>query len=183
MDPMSTNHIERAMKHLGEFLEYHQEIEILIVGGAAGMLTGVLAANKTTMDCDVMVCVPENALVAVELAAEQVAEEMSLDEHWLNSDVQLRLDALPDGWRHRRITVGKYGMLSVFAASRPDLIAMKVLAGRDQDIEDLEAMRVREDDVEFIRTYLDGLDEKGTHQEQIDDARILLESLELHEHE
>ena len=183
MDRMTTSIVERALKRLGDLLEYHEEVEILLVGGAAGMVTGVLPASRTTLDCDVMVCVPEAALVAVELAAERVADEMSFASHWLNSDVQLRLDALPDGWEHRRIPVGQYGLLRVFAASRPDLIAMKVLAGRDQDIEDLEAMRVRVDDVEFVRAYLDGLSEKGTQQNQIDDARIVLDSLEIHEHE
>jgi uncharacterized nucleotidyltransferase DUF6036 len=183
MDRMNTSIIERALKRLGDLLEYHEEVEILLVGGAAGMMTGVLPASRTTLDCDVMVCVPEAALVAVELAAERIAEEMSLAAHWLNSDVQLRLDALPDGWEQRRIPVGEFGLLRIFASSRPDLIAMKVLAGRDQDIEDLEEMRVRADEVEFVRTYLDGLGEKGTHPDQIDDARIVLDALEINEHE
>jgi len=183
MDRMTTSIVERALKRLGDLLEYHEEIEILLVGGAAGMVTGVLPVSRTTTDCDVMVCVPEAALAAVELAAERVADEMSLAANWLNSHVQLRLDALPAGWKHRRIPVGDFGLLRVFAASRPDLIAMKVLAGRDQDIEDLETLRVRADDTEFVRTYLDGLNEKGTNQEQIDDARTLLDSLEIHDHE
>jgi len=60
---------------------------------------------------------------------------------------------------------------------------MKVLAGRDQDIEDLQAMGVRADDVQFVRAYLDSLPDRGTTPEQIDDARELLASLDVHDHE
>lgn len=164
-------------------LTYHCDIEILLVGGAAGMVTGVLAANRVTTDCDVMVYIPADAMATVELAAERVAEEMSLSRTWLNSDVQIRLDALPDGWEQRKIYVGMYGRLRVFAASRPDLIAMKVLAGRDQDIDDIQAMRIRRDDMEFVRGFLDSLSPKRTKPEQIEEARSLLESLKVHEHE
>jgi len=182
-DPMNTSTVEKALRLLGEVLEYHCDIEILLVGGAAGMLTGVLAHNRITMDCDVMVYLPPEAMSAVELAAGRVAAEMGLSPTWLNSDVQLRLDALPDDWSQRKIPVGMYGRLRVNAASRPDLIAMKVLAGRDQDIEDLQTMRIRQDEVAFVKNYLDSLSEKGTKREQINEARALLDSLEAGDHE
>ncbi len=182
-DSIDTSTVERALRRLGEVLQYHCDIEILLVGGAAGMVTGVLAPSRVTTDCDVMIYIPPDAMAAVELAAGTVADEMTLSPSWLNSDVQLRLDALPDGWKQRQISVGTYGRLRVYAASRPDLIAMKVLAGRDQDIEDLQAMRIRQDDVDFVTDYLDSLDSKGTKPEQIEEAKVLLESLEVHEHE
>jgi hypothetical protein len=108
---------------------------------------------------------------------------MGLSPKWLNSDVQMRRDVLPDGWERRKMLVGVFGRLRVFAASRPDLIAMKVLAGRDQDIDDLQAMRIRSDEVESVTGYLDSLESKGTTREQIDDARTLLGSLEAQEHD
>ncbi len=182
-DSMNTSTVEQALHRLGEMLEYHCEIEILLVGGAAGMVTGVLASGRVTTDCDVMIYIPPDAMSVVELAAGAVASELSLPPAWLNSDVQLRLDALPDGWKRRQIYVGTYGMLRVYAASRPDLIAMKVLAGRDQDIDDLQAMGIRQDDVDFVADYLDALDCKGTTTEQIEEARVLLNSLEVHENE
>lgn len=180
---MHTSIVEQALRRLGERLVYHCDIEILLVGGAAGMVTGVFAPNRVTTDCDVVVYIPPDAMSAVELAAGEVAEEMSLASTWLNSEAQIRLDALPDGWETRKILVGTYGRLRVSAASRPDLIAMKVLAGRDQDIEDLQAMRIRRDDVEFVSEYLDSLDSKGTRPDQVEEARTLLESLKVHEHE
>lgn len=180
-DPMQTNTIEAALRRLGEELAYHTEVKIVLVGGAAGMLTNLLGPNQVTGDCDVMVYLPEEAMAAVELAAERVAAALELSPTWLNSDVQLRIDALPDGWEQRTQYVGVYGLLHVEAVSRIDLIAMKVLAGREQDLEHLEALRMRADDVEFVRSYLEDLREKGTPHDQIEDAIELLDSLELHD--
>lgn len=182
-DSMNTSTVEQALRRLGEVLEYHRDIEILLVGGAAGMVTGVLSPDRVTTDCDVMVYIPPDAMSAVELAAGKVADEMSLSPTWLNSDAQLRLDALPDGWETRKIPVSTNGRLKVSAASRPDLLAMKVLAGRDEDVADLQAMRIRQDDVEFVSEYLNSLDSKGTKPDQIEEARALLDSLKVHEHE
>ncbi len=176
---MNTTTVEHALERLGERLAYHREVELLLVGGAAGMLTGLLPRTRTTTDCDVMSYIPESAMTAVEAAAEQVAEQLGLASTWLNSNVQLRRDALPDGWETRRVWIGTWGELRVFAVSRVDLIAMKVLAGRAQDLEDIRSMRPRADDVEFVSRYLDGLPAKGTSPEQIAEAREVLESLEI----
>lgn len=180
---MNTTAVERALQLLGERFTYHTQVELLLVGGAAGMLTGLLPPSRTTTDCDVMVYVPENAMGAIEVAAEHVARELGLAAKWLNSDVQIRPDALPDGWQTRRIRIGTWGQLSVFAVSRVDLIAMKVLAGRAQDLEDIRSMKPHPDDVEFVLRYLDGLLAKGTTPVQIAEAREVLESLEIHDHE
>ena len=128
-----------------------------------------------------MVYVPASAMGAIERAAEQVAKELGLAPNWLNSDVQMRRDTLPDDWRARRVWVGQYGPLRVFAASRIDLAAMKVVAGRAQDLEDLAAMKLQPEDGAFIRTYLHGLRGKGTPVQQIDDAMELLEALGIEE--
>lgn len=180
---MNSSTIENALRRLGEALDFHREVEIVLVGGAAAMLTGLLPPHRTTIDCDVMVYLPPDAMASVERAAESIARQLSLPPTWLNSDVQLRRDAMPDGWEDRKIPIDTFGRLRVWAVSRPDLIAMKVLAGRAQDIEDLEAMRLRADDVAFVHAYLDTLHPKGTHHDQIDDARHLLDSLEIHDRE
>jgi hypothetical protein len=179
---MDVSAVEQALSRLGERFSYHTEVELLLVGGAAGMLTGLLPPLRTTIDCDVMASVPEDAMGAVEHAAARIAAELGLAETWLNSDVQLRRDALPDGWEIRRILIGNWGQLRVFAVSRIDLIAMKVLAGRAQDIEDLRSMKPRADDVEFVRRYLDSLPAKGTRLHEIAEARELLASLEIQNH-
>lgn len=180
---MNTMMVERAMRRLGEVLAGDVDIELLLVGGAAGMLTGLLSRDRVTTDCDVMVVVPEEATIRLELAAVTVGAELGLSPSWLNSEVQIRVDALPDGWRERRVSVGTFGPVRVYAVSRPDLIAMKVLAGRDQDIEDVLAMRPRSDDVEFVLRYLDALSRGGSSPRQIEEARRLLDVLEVRDHD
>ena len=59
------------------------------------------------------------------------------------------------------------------------MIAMKVIAGRDQDHADLMAAKVRSDEAEFVRRHLATLRQKGTPADQIEDARALLDTLEL----
>jgi hypothetical protein len=73
--------------------------------------------------------------------------------------------------------VGQYGRLKVWAASRPDLIAMKVLAGRPQDVEDLQQMSVEAHEVALVRQHLAGLEAKGTDPQQVQEAHELLGSL------
>ncbi len=180
-EPIDTSRIEQALRALGEQLTWPADVEVLLVGGAAAMITGLLPPERTTLDCDVMLYSPPDAEAAVERAADEIAADLGLPERWFNSDVRLRQDTLPDGWQTRRILVGQYGRLRVCAASRLDLIAMKVVAGRAQDIEDLELMQVRRDEAEFVHVHLAGLEDKGTHADQVRDAFDLLESLTLHE--
>ncbi|MDZ4832015.1 MAG: hypothetical protein SGJ09_17700 [Phycisphaerae bacterium] len=72
--PVDTSLVERALSRLGQVVEYHCDVDILLVGGAAAMVTGVLARTRTTTDCDVMVSIPEEAMSAIESAAARVAE-------------------------------------------------------------------------------------------------------------
>ncbi len=67
-----------------------------------------------------MLYVPPEAMVAVEVAAQEIAVQLGLSPDWLNSNVQLRLDALPDDWMWRRVLIGHWGRLRIFAASRVD---------------------------------------------------------------
>jgi hypothetical protein len=52
MDQMDDIAIRRGLAKLGERLGLDHDVEILIVGGAAGILTGELPASMTTADAD-----------------------------------------------------------------------------------------------------------------------------------
>ncbi len=171
--------LDEALKLLGERFKEPIDVEILLVGGAAGMVSGLLPAHRTTGDCDVMIYQPHHVMAAVELAADQVGKELALPAHWFNSKAQIRLDSLPDGWRDRRVWYCTHGRLSIFTASRVDLIAMKFLAHRPQDLEDLKDLHVRPDDAAFVRAYLDGLPAKQTTASEISEARDYLEAWEI----
>ena len=181
--PLDATRLDEAFRRLGDLVALTRDVDLLLVGSAAAIATGVLPRTRTTADCDVMIYEPADAASAVHVAADRVAVELGLPSDWLNTDVQIRLDALPDGWERRKVLIAVHGRIRVWGASRPDLIAMKVLAGRPKDLDDLRAMRVRADDIAFVQRYLEALPAKGTHPEEIDSARQILKSLTIHDHE
>ena len=122
----------RALSRTGKLLQTDGPAEILLIGGAAGMITTVLDGFRTTADCDVLRCHPPEAMSAIEQAARLAANELDLPTGWLSNQAE-RLDVLPDGWRGRRIYIGTWGLLTVYAAGRRDLLATKFYANRPQD--------------------------------------------------
>jgi hypothetical protein len=143
----------QALKMVDEHLEWPGPVEILLVGGAAGMIAGILRPDRTTGDCDVADFHPATAATAVAQAAQVVSEKMRLPPGWFHDQIQ-QLNVLPDGWRTRRQHVATYGKLKVYAAGRRDLLAMKVFAHRAPDREDIAAMRITHGEIAFVRTYL-----------------------------
>lgn len=147
--------IRTALVKLGERLRLDRDVKILLVGGAAGVLTGQLPAAWTTADVDVLHCrLPQDRDAVLE-AAEVVGRELSLPPSWISEDVGLFAWTLPEDWRARRVHVLTHGHLQVYAASRLDLIAMKFVAHRERDLEHLTHMRVRAEELAFVRDYLD----------------------------
>jgi len=154
-------------------------VEILVVGGLAGMVTGVLRPDRTTGDCDVADCSPPEALPEIERVALEVAGPLGLSPEWFSSRVR-DLNVLPDGWRSRRRHVGNFGELRVYAAGRMDLLCMKVLSHRVPDQEDIDDMGIRPEEIEFVRRYLQMMKvpSRGVDLDEIRGAEKYLRSLE-----
>ena len=146
----------KALKMVGELLDWPSQVEILLIGGAAGMVTGVLKPDRTTGDCDVADFTPLAAATAVEQAAQTVAAKLKLPPTWF-SDQARQLNVLPDGWRSRRQHIATYDKLKVYAAGRLDLLAMKVFAHRFPDRLDVAEMKITRDEIVFVRKYLNML--------------------------
>ncbi|HEX8911847.1 MAG TPA: DUF6036 family nucleotidyltransferase [Humisphaera sp.] len=173
---MERSELDEAIHRLCARFQWHCPVEVLMVGGAAGMLTGVLPRDRVTTDCDIIKYLPDAAAARIELVADDIGREMGLPDRWLNSDIALRTDLIPDGWEDRRQLVDRGDFLHVYAVSRVDLVAMKFFARRPQDLEDLEALGVGPDDIEFTRRYLSGLTAKGTPPAEVAEALDLLNS-------
>lgn len=138
------------------FVEGWTEIHLLLVGGAAGMLSGLLDPERTTTDCDVMLYHPVEAGEFVEALASDLAGEFGLSERWLNRGGAPWAEAMPAGWESRRVLVLSQGPLRVHAVGRLDLIALKLVAGRAQDIEDLETMAITPQEFATLRSHFEG---------------------------
>jgi hypothetical protein len=179
MNDFNRTTLHRALEATGRHLDWNGEVEILVVGGAAGMVTGLFPPERMTADCDVVRVVPKDASAAMGKAATAAAKELNLSADWLSEQVQ-QLDVLPDGWRRRRKQVGKFGNLVVYAAGRRDLLAMKVYANRPQDRADILSMGLKPDDIAFVRQYLTMMKvpSRQANLDQVVAAEKLLDALE-----
>lgn len=158
MSVLNNNTILSGFEALGQRLKLGRDVEILVVGGAAGVLTELLPDSWTTADVDAFHCHLPQDREAVMAAAEEACRELSLPADWLNDWGGKYAWTLPDNWKSRRVLVGQFGRLRVYAVSRLDLIAMKFIAHRTEDLEHLALLCVTEDDKKFVRSYLDWLE-------------------------
>ena len=149
--------IRSALAATGRHLRLDRDVEILLVGGAAGVLTGLLPAAWTTADVDTIHCHLARDRDAVLDAAADAGRELALPPAWLNDWSGLYVWTLPPGWQSRRVLVGTFGRLHVFAVGRQDLIALKFIAHRERDLEHLRLLIVTPAERDAVRTYLDQL--------------------------
>ncbi|MGE5610568.1 MAG: DUF6036 family nucleotidyltransferase [Bacillota bacterium] len=171
--------IRTALAKLGEHLRVDRDVEILLVGGAAGVLINELPPAWTTADVDIIHCRLPQDREAVLAAAVEAGKELALPPSWISEDVGLYAWTLPEGWESRRVLIGTYGRLRVYAASRLDLIAMKIIAHRERDLEHLVQMKVKPEELGFVRRYLDALvQQRGDEMGRIEMARQYVDGWE-----
>jgi hypothetical protein len=186
IDKLDKNLILEALRRTGDRLAWPHEVEVVIVGGAAGMILGLWRPERVTEDADIAeISPPHQPRRALLAAARATAEELGLSLHWLNDDFIAfgALDTLPDDWRMRCVEIGRFGQLRVVSPGKRDLLAMKVYAGRPQDIEDVMSCLpcMTRDDLDFIRDYLTSLDQphrRHIDPGQLERAKAILEGLE-----
>lgn len=156
---MEGQDIRRAFANVGAALGTGRPIEILVVGGAAGMLTGQLSGSATTGDVDLLHChMPADRDLVLETAGD-VTRTSDLPGSWLNDFGGLYAWTLPHGWASRRMLIGKFGRLHVYAVGRLDLITMKLLAHRSGDLQHLRDIRPTADEFAFATERFDELEQ------------------------
>ena len=167
------------LSELGRRANTLSDVELTVVGGSAGILTGQLPAARTTTDCDVIRVDPAASFAALRAVAAQLSARRGLPEDWL-SDRVAELDVLPSGWRKRRVNIGIFGKLNIWCVGRLDLLAMKVYAGRMQDRTDVLDMAPTPPEIAFVRRYLDQLriPSRQANLDQIQSALRFLDALE-----
>lgn len=121
--------IERIFRRLGERLSARGVVADLYVFGGAAMAVAY-DARRATRDVDALF-VPHGIVLD---EARAVAEEFGLPEWWLNE--QASAYVAPGGDPGAKLVFDHPG-LRVSAASPEHLLAMKVLAARRRDAEDI----------------------------------------------
>ena len=129
---MNRQDIEKYLRMLGqELLQRGVTGEILLAGGAVMLLK--VQNREVTKDLDAYFH-PGQANV-IRDAAKVIADREGLADDWINDGVKGFFYSQPpaDEW-------AEYPGLRVYTASLDYLFAMKVVAGRPQDIEDIKAL-------------------------------------------
>lgn len=137
---LSPQQIRAALAHLGSLLPPTPMAEMVIIGGAAGVLSGALPASRTTLDCDVLQVSPPEIFDLCRYHAEEVAHCFQIAPQWLDASAHALTHLMLPGWRDRLVTIDTFGPLKVRAVGRLDLIALKVIAGRAEDLEDIVSL-------------------------------------------
>jgi predicted nucleotidyltransferase len=124
--------IEKYLRMLGHELQQRQVTgEILLAGGAVMLL--VVQNREVTKDIDAYF-LPEQAEIIRE-AARVIADREGLAYDWLNDGVKGFFYTQPPTQKW-----AEFPGLRVYVTSLDYLFAMKVVAGRPQDIEDIKAL-------------------------------------------
>lgn len=167
------------LQEVAELLPAEESIEIVLIGGAAGMLTGLFEPSRTTTDCDVINYMPQASQQIVLKTAKAVASKHGLPEKWLNSQA-MELDILPDGWQTRKVEIAAFGPLRVSSLSRMDILATKFYAGFPRDREDILAMQPTADELAFVLTYINMLrvPSRNANLDQVQRAMLYLQAME-----
>ncbi|MBX3316816.1 MAG: hypothetical protein KF902_08145 [Phycisphaeraceae bacterium] len=151
---------------------------VVVSGGVAGLLGGLLSGSRTTGDVDVLWTGSEEEWGAIERAAAMVAEELSLPPRWFNRDCSQFAWCLPLGWRSRCVGVGVFGPLDVVRIGRRDLLGAKLVSSpkRPQDLLDIRAIAPTREEIAFLREHLDRLESEHLGGETFERQRQILET-------
>jgi len=152
MDKLDVNLLEEALVNLGSALELEGlDVGLVAIGGSALLLLKFI--ERPTRNIDVVAVVDDDGRYVsadplppeVVRCKDEVADFLGLDRHWLNGGPTLLLNqGLPEGF-DRRVCVRRYGGLTLYIASRLDLIYLKFSAAVDngpdsKHVHDLKAL-------------------------------------------
>ena len=140
---LSKTELIELLETLSERLQRRRAVaRLYVIGGACMALA--FGRGRSTEDIDARIDTGHGALTE---AAREIARERGLPEGWLNEQAT---SAIPRGRDRRAQTLYESPSLVVTGASAEYLLAMKLEAGRDKDIEDiaylLERLTIKESD-------------------------------------
>lgn len=122
-----------AFGRVGDILARREVIgEIFLVGGSVIVME--YDAREGTLDVDAFDWSPHGE---IERAAATVASQLGLPRSWLNQQASAYVPLSPD-WR--RSNVFDHPNLRIYALDARQLLAMKILAGRARDAEDVATL-------------------------------------------
>lgn len=144
-EKLTPHDLLRVLRGLGRALAF--PASLTLGGSSALLLTGAL--DRLTDDLDVLDSSVEFPRLLEAIRRVEVVEHAP--PGWLNPSIQTYRDALPPGYRARLVAVPRMERLDVSLLSRPDVLAMKLYAGRPRDMQDILAVRPSAADLDFMQ--------------------------------
>lgn len=126
---MDAKDILRYLQMVGEELQKDGTRGDIVLAGGAVMLL-IVRSRKMTKDVDAYL--GEDSDVVRE-AAKRVAQREALDENWLNDGVKGFFYGTPP-----QTVIADFPGLRVYSVTPEYMVAMKVVAGRAEDVRDLK---------------------------------------------
>lgn len=152
---MDSNNLKEVIKALDDVLT--ESLDMVVVGGAAMILH--FGAIRATKDIDAILLKGDNDILNE--AVQKISESHNLSSNWLNFAAKGFVDALPIDFMNRLIPLS-YNLkkINLFVLGRVDQIAMKIVALREQDLEDLEILLrdITEEEIEILRNNIKRLE-------------------------
>ena len=131
-DYLTRDQMVAALERLGAKLQERDiDASLYVVGGAA--LAFAFMRDRVTRDIDAIVA-PNQEVFA---AAREVGDELALPEEWLNDTASA---FLPEVQLDQGTLVFEAPGISVRTAPAEVLLAMKILAGRAKDLDDIRTL-------------------------------------------
>ena len=132
---MDKNELILALQELDAQLS--SACDVVLVGGAAMILHH--GAPRATRDVDVLLL--RGDLGEMRRAVQRVARAHDLPDDWVHDAVKGFADILPPDFYHRLVPLDlPLRYLHLYVLGRPEQAAMKIVALREQDLEDLELL-------------------------------------------
>lgn len=154
--------IERYLAELGSELKNRgvkKPVRVLLIGGAYMLL--LANAPRSTRDIDIFWLDEEGlqqAYAPLQESVQMIGQKHDLDADWLNHFAQLLISdevRIPDGKLWKR-----FGPLHVCIPAREYILALKIMAGREKDVEDCAILlpktriRTREQVQQILDQYI-----------------------------
>lgn len=135
---MDKNDLIKVLDELDKHLS--SSFDLILIGGAAMILH--FGASRTTRDVDVLILKGE--LSDLRQAIKTVADERELPEDWMSDAAKGFADIFLPDFYHRLVPLDyEFFHIRLYALGLPEQVALKIIALREQDLEDLELLLPR----------------------------------------
>jgi len=132
---MDKNELKKALDELDNHLS--SSFDIILIGGAAMILH--FGASRTTRDVDVLIL--RGSLSELRQAIKAVADEREFPEDWMSDAAKGFADIFLSDFYHRLVPLDfEFRHIRLYALGLPEQVALKIIALREQDLEDLELL-------------------------------------------